>query len=89
MKYYGIKTGLDVPSIKISGTGLLYGFKTEKEYDKSNYDECDFETFEFNYDVSAGTVLFTMDSDATVDQEEFLENLIDVLQQELDSKRNK
>ena len=30
-----------------------------------------------------------MNSDATVDQEEFLENLIDVLQQELDSKRNK
>ena len=30
-----------------------------------------------------------MNSDVTVDQEEFLENLIDVLRQELDSKRNK
>lgn len=89
MKYYDVKTGVDVPSVKISGTGLLYGFKTEEEYDKSNYDECDFETFEFEYDVSEGTVLFTMDSEATVNPEEFLENLIDVLQQELDSKRNK
>ena len=31
MEYYDIKTGVDVPSLKVKGTGLLYGFKTEEE----------------------------------------------------------
>jgi hypothetical protein len=87
MKYYNVKTGVDVPSLKIKGTGLLYEFKTEEEYNESDYETCDMGTFEFEYDITEGTVLFTGEDADYINSNEFLENLIAILQQELNERK--
>ena len=87
MKYYNVKTGVDVPSLKIKGTGLLYGFKTEEEYNESDYETCDMGTFEFEYDITERTVLFTGEDADYINSNEFLENFIAILQQELNERK--
>ena len=87
MEYYDVKTGVDVPSLKVKGTGLLYGFKTEEEYNESDYETCDMGTFEFEFDITTGTVLFTGEDADRIDSNEFLENFIEILQQELNERK--
>lgn len=84
---YGYRTGLDVPSIKITGIGTRYGFETEEDYDWADYesDSCSADEFKFEVDLGSGGVLFTP-ADG-IDESEFLENLIEVLQSELERKR--
>lgn len=85
MKYFGIKTGLDVPSLKIKGTGLLYGFETEEEYNESDYETCDMGTFEFEFDLSTGKVEFT--SEEEIDENEFLENFLEIVQEQINKRK--
>lgn len=85
MEYYDVKIGLDVPSLKIKGTGLLYGFETEEEYNKSDYETCDMGTFEFEFDLSNGKVKFITEEE--IDENEFLENFLEIVQEQINKRK--